>query len=338
MPQTAFTRRTALRGLVIGAAAAAAPASVNSATAVAAGRRWLSGAGDDSSSNVAFGGFGTWRGVATTYARVWADASFPEMTNIWMMDSYRDAGWTGTLDIACGGPRDGQTWTSAAKGGMDATWRSVCRTVRSKWGTLSGVHLSMAHELNGDWFPWSVDSSEIASFKRAWARWYAIVQDELVAEGKNAKVNLSLNCDTVGGLSLLKLLPDIDQFDLVGVDLYSMWPDLTTPTVWRATQDLRMKDGAPRGIEAWFDFARKIGKPLSFPEWGLNPQSQSDNPFYIQQMHRTFAAHAPANPTKPKKGQLAGEAYFNTWDQCRLFPFTKNPRAAAMYQSLKFGR
>ena len=91
-------------------------------------------------------------------------------------------------------------------------------------------------------------------------------------------------------------------------------------------------------MEAWFDFARLIGKPLSFPEWGLNPQSHSDNPFFIQQMHRTFAAHAPSDPKRPKAGQLAGEAYFNTWDQCRLWPSTSAPRAAAMYRSLNFGQ
>lgn len=338
MSQTAFSRRTALGGLLGGAVAVAAPVALAPTAARAADLRWLSGAGDDSASHVATGDFGTWRGEASTYARIWADASFRDMTSLWMMDAYRAAGWSGTLDISCGGPRDGQTWASAARGGMDATWRGVCRTVLAKWGKLSAVHLSMAHELNGTWYPWSVDSSEVTSFRTAWARWYDIVQDELVTEGKNARVNLNLNCDTTGDVSVRKLLPDTDAFDLLGVDFYSMWPDLTGSAIWSSSKNAVTKDGSPRGVEAWFDFAESLGKPLSFPEWGLNPQSHSDNPFFIQQMHRTFGSHAPADPNRPKAGQLAGEAYFNTWDQCRLWPNTDNPRAAAMYRSLSFGR
>ena len=221
---------------------------------------------------------------------------------------------------------------------MDATWRATCRTIRRKWGRLSGVHLSMAHELNGTWFPWSVRNDDVGSFRSSWTRWYNIVQEELVAEGKNAKVCLSLNWDTPSSVSMLGLLPKDRHYDVLGVDLYSMYPDLTNASAWESSRLLKKRDGAPRGIQAWFDFAESQGKPLSFPEWGLNPEQRSDNPFFIRKMHSIFKANAPQDPERPGPGQLAGEAYFNTWDTCRLWPATTAPKAAAAYRDLDFGR
>ncbi|HEX8508268.1 MAG TPA: hypothetical protein VF635_02045 [Propionibacteriaceae bacterium] len=298
---------------------------------------WLSGAGDDKAVHVADGSFGRWRGEPTTYARIWADSSLRQMANVWMMDAYKTNGWTGTLDVSCGGPRDGETWATAAAGRLDATWQSTCRKIYEKWGNLTAVHISMAHELNGNWYPWSVNSTNVADFKTAWARWHQIVQTELVAKGKNAKVCLSLNSDTSSGVSMLSLIPPLEQFDILGCDFYSMWPDLTSQTLWDRNLLTKKSDGAPRGVQAWFNYAKSIGKPISFPEWALSSYALSDNPFFIERMRNIFAANAPTVPTAPGPGQLAGEAYFNVNDRCRLWPSTVVPNSAERYRELFFG-
>lgn len=334
-----FSRRTALQTAAAGAVVLHHVRSSRRETlsSTTTGIEWLSGAGDPQASGIANGGFGTWRGSQVTYARVWADASLRDMAGLWMMDAYLTAGWSGTLDIACGGPRDGYTWASAAAGGMDDIWRHQCRTVLAKWGQLSGVHLSMSHEMNGNWYPWSVNSGSTADFKTAWARWYDIVQTELVSKGKSVKVVLDLNSDTTSGLSMLSMIPDTRYFDVVGVDFYSMWPDLTTQTIWNQSLLTKKSDGAPRGIQAWFDYAKAIGKPVAFPEWGLNTQSDSDNPFFISQMRNIFAANGCMVRTLPAPGQMAGEAYFNHKARSRLWPTTSMPGSAAMYKSVVFG-
>ncbi|MGI8457681.1 MAG: glycosyl hydrolase [Propionibacteriaceae bacterium] len=330
------TRRVVLAGM-LPALAAGLGAAGPPATAAADRPRWLSGAGDPQAAHVAGGDFGRWRGDHTSFARIWADESLPTMAGVWMLDGYRAAGWTGTLDIACGGPRDGQTWSSAAAGGMDATWRATCRSVRAHWGNLRAVHLSMAHELNGSWYPWAVTRKNVTSFRNAWRRWYGIVATELVAEGKNALVCLSLNADTLSDVSVAELWPGPAYVDVLGCDFYSAWPDLTTEAEWDSHRHDTTADGSPRGIEAWFGYARSIGKPLSFPEWGLNPNLVSDNPLFVQKMRNTFAAHAGSDPHRPGPGQVAGEAYFNDRAQGRLWPSTLAPRAAARYQSLRWG-
>lgn len=301
------------------------------------GSGWLSGAGDDTTANITGGGFGNWRGSTATFARIWADASIANMQQMWMLDNYSSSGWNGTLDIACGGPRDGYTWASAASGAMDALWRQQCQLIHAKWSNLRQVHLSMAHELNGTWYPWSVDSSEVANFKTAWSRWYNIVQQELVAKGRNAKVALCFNSDNVNGVPVSTLMPPLAQVDILAVDFYSAYPDLPNLTVWNAGLNSTKADGSPRGIGSWQSYATSIGKPITFPEWGTNPHNTTDNPFFIEQMRNWFAANAPANTNSPGAGKVAGEAYFNTWTQCRLYPNTAISGSSNKYKSLSWG-
>lgn len=335
MAQMRVSRRSVLGGIAAGLAGAAGLGEI--AAAAPTEPRWLSGVGDPVVANVVDGGFGRWRGAPCTYARIWADASLRDMGEIWGLDRYTAGGWTGTLDIACGGPRDGLSWRDAAEGRMDAIWTRQCSRIREGWGQLDSVHLSMAHELNGNWYPWSVTAGDVGDFRRAWGRWYGIVQRELVAKGKRAKVCLNLNADTVPGVSVRALLPDAATFDVLGCNFYSMWPDLRTQADWDAQKRTTKGDGSPRGLEAWHSFAASIGKPLSFPEWGVNPQSHSDNPFFVQQMNAFFTSHAPQDARDPAPGEIAGEAYFNTWATCQLWPTSEVPGSAGRYRALRWG-
>jgi hypothetical protein len=307
------------------------------------GTVWLSGAGDDNATNTAGGGFGTWRGEPATYARMWADASLAAMSGMDMMFPYKNANWYGVLDIANGGPRDGQTWATAATGGMDSMWRSQCQKIHANWWpNLQGVHLSMAHEMSGNWYPWSVNASNVAAFKTAWKRWHGIVQEELVSKGRNAKVVMSYNFDTTSDISVQTIDPGVAYYDIVGVDFYNMWwggtaaSGLNDQTTWN--NNLNAMDGtSPKGIKSWFDYAASLGKPLSIPEWGLSPQAYVDSPFFITTFRNYIATKAPVNAFNPGAGRLAGDSYFNTWPQCRLWPTTSAPNAAAAYRTAKWG-
>jgi hypothetical protein len=308
------------------------------------GTTWLSGAGDDNALQTADGAFGMWRGEPATYARMWADASTEAMRGLDMMFPYRDTDWTGVLDIACGGPgRGGGSWATAATGAMDSTWRYQCQKIHANWWPhLAQVHLSMAHEMSGNWYPWSVNSGNVAHFKTAWRRWYGIVQEELVSKGRNAKVVVSYNFDTTADVSVQTIDPGTAYYDIVGVDFYNMWwgggpgSGLNDQTAWNNNLNA-MKGSSPRGIGAWFSYASSVGKPLSIPEWGLSPQAYVDSPFFITTMRNYLATKAPADAYAPAAGKLAGDAYFNTWPECRLYPMTSVPNAAAAYRAARWG-
>lgn len=297
------------------------------------GVAWLSGVADNADTLLKWGSF---RGSPATYARVWADSDMSNMLQLPAMQAVTSIGWTGVLDLACGGPSD---WASAATGGWDANWRTQCRKALSLWGNLKQLHLSMAHEFNNG-YGWQVSQGEQANFKKAWARWYGIVQEELVAKGKDARVVLSCNSDTNSGWTIADGLPDPAHIDIIGDDSYNFWPSTNTQAAWDANKSL-WKNGTPRGVQAWIDFAKSIGKPISFPEWGLAPSGPFavDSPFYVQKMNEVFRSIAPVDPYNPGPGKLAGEAWFNAWSgHGQIYPTaTSAAESRAAYVGLRWG-
>jgi len=311
-----------------------APVIVVPPTTDTKGIAWLSGVSDTWDRAQ---GWEKFRGTPLTYMRVWSDSDRFNMLNLPSMADVTRGGYKGTLDLACGGPSD---WGDAASGGFDGVWRQQCRQAYTLWGGLRELHLSPAHEFNNG-YEWKVDASEQANFRKGWARFYSIVQEELVERGKNAKVFLSCNSDTNSGWRIDGGLPDPEYIDGIGVDFYSMWPPLDSQAAWDANLDT-WKGGTPRGIRAWKDFAKQIKKPISFPEWGLNPSqpnNPTDNPFFIRAMYDFFRSIAPVDAYKPGPGELAGEAYFNAWtDHGQFLPQSSSaPKSRDAYLALKWG-
>jgi beta-mannanase len=227
------------------------------------------------------------------------------MQSVGMMDAYRS--FPGTLDIGCGGPQGGQTWASAAVGGMDTVWRNQMASIHAKWGSLAGVQLSMAHELNGNWYPWSATSGQQANLVAAWRRFYGIVQSDLVAKGRNAKVTMNYNAEDIGAPDRTSYWPGDAYVDIVGVDAYDGLGN------HEAT------------LPGWVAFAKSHNKPISFPEWGLNPNVAADNPGFITRMNAFFRNNA---------AMLAGEAYFNEKEATLS---TAVPQSRAQYAALSWG-
>jgi hypothetical protein len=323
-----------------------------------AGTVWLSGAGDDNANNTAGGGFGSWRGESATFARAWMDASADAMIGMDMMMAYKTSNWNGVLDLAIGGPGRVGSWALAASGGsfgvtiggvqttktMDDIWRMQCQKINANWWpNCKGIHLSMGHELSGNWYPWSVNSGNVTQFKAGWKRWYNIVQEELVSKGRNVKVVLCYNFDTVADISVQQIDPGAAYYNVLGVDFYNMWwggsaaSGLNTQATWDANLDA-MDGASPKGIRSWFNYAASIGKPLSIPEWGTSPQATVEAPLFVTNMRNFFASKAPVDAYNPAAGKIAGESYFNTWDQCRLYPTTSLPTTASTYRNLVWGK
>jgi hypothetical protein len=292
---------------------------------------WLSGACCEEAAN---GSFGNWRGEPVTIATTWGDTDAANQTYMWGMDIYTN--WNQGLDIAPGFIAKGtsENMAGAASGAYEGRWRQAMANVRAKWGQKKVMYIRPAHEMNGNWYPWSVTPANVNDFKRAWVRYYNIIQQELVQKGYNAKVVINFNKDPVSSVPTEQMWPGDQYVDVVGVDFYDMWPSYPNQAAWDA--DFMATENGPRGLGTWQQFARSHGKPLSFPEWGANPGSLSDNPFYIQKMHQFFTANAGTGP-----GQVLYEIYFNTNAngvyKGAIYPSTLVPNAAAMYRSLTFG-
>lgn len=239
------------------------------------------------------------------------------------------------MDAGPGGFRNDRDWDTAANGGYDEHWNIMAAKLDSMWSKFACVHLAMFHECNGTWYPWSINDS--AKFRAAWKRYANIFRTKL--SQRNLKIVLTLNSENNCGIPIDDYLPDAADFDLLGVDLYD-FPRLDTQEKW----DVNTKEwrgNGPYGFQAWVEYAKKINKPICFPEWGVSPDRERtpfDNPFYIEKMHESFKSIAPVDPNKPGVGQLAGEAYFNEYPtHCQLYPDTPVPNAAEKYKSLSWG-
>jgi hypothetical protein len=288
---------------------------------------WHSGASGRSAID---GSFGTWRGKPVQVIAIWGDTSAREQTEI---SALREVdGFTGDVDVAVGGLAPGESWAKAAEGAYSDRWRQAARTIAAhRSGSAGTTYVRFAHELNGDWFTWKVNSGNVEAFKSAWRSFHDILAEEYPA----AKLVFSPNNGTHSDVTVSDMYPGDDVVDVIGVDFYDGWPAIEDQSDWDEALYATDEGDQPRGVGAWLRFAEAHGKPLSFPEWGLR---KGDHPAFIKGMHDFLTANA-ARPGQVG-GKVVYDAYFDIAHE-RNTGFTltgsANPQAARMYRSLVWG-
>ncbi|MFC9063267.1 glycoside hydrolase family 26 protein [Streptomyces sp. NPDC057074] len=108
--------------------------------------------------------------------------------------------------------------------------------------------------------------------------------------------------------------PGDETVDIIGMDSYDQPRGMTF--------DEQVKE--PYGLQAHVDFAKKHGKPVSYPEWGLF--RNGDNADYMRRMLAWMDEHKPVYNT------VTDYCPHGVW-QC-----DDNPRSTAVYRSVLFGR
>ncbi|MFJ9715128.1 glycoside hydrolase family 26 protein [Streptomyces sp. NPDC101213] len=108
--------------------------------------------------------------------------------------------------------------------------------------------------------------------------------------------------------------PGDDTVDVVGMDSYDQPSGISF--------DEQVTE--PYGLQAHVDFARRHGKPVSYPEWGLF--RNGDNPEYMRRMLAWMDEH------KPLYNTVTDYCPHGVW-QC-----AKNPRASEVYRAVLSGR
>ncbi|MEV0633458.1 glycosyl hydrolase [Streptomyces sp. NPDC050619] len=108
--------------------------------------------------------------------------------------------------------------------------------------------------------------------------------------------------------------PGDDTVDIIGMDSYDQPSGLSF--------DRQVSE--PYGLQEHVDFAKRHGKPVSYPEWGLF--RNGDNPEYMRRMLAWMDEH------KPLYNTLTDYCPHGVW-QCG-----KNPKASEVYRSVLFGR
>ena len=98
---------------------------------------------------------------------------------------------------------------------------------------------------------------------------------------------------------------------LVGPDYYNFWPATLTDVEWNTNLYAQSKQGWPRGVGAWLNWAKSIGRPLCLGEWAL--MTKNTNPDGSRPASRRLgqpgvhqeACSTSARPTPPTSASSA---------------------------------
>jgi len=162
---------------------------------------------------------------------------------------------------------------------------------------LGDAILRPAWEFNGGWMPWRVTNAKEAELFAEY--WRQIVKTMRAVPGAE---NLHFNWNPNIGYQSYppdKSWPGDEYVDSIGLDIYDdgYIPD-TYPFPEGASEEeieARRKKvwdfhlNSQYGLRWWSKFARKHGKPLAIPEWGVNIKKDGkgglDNVLFVEGMH-----------------------------------------------------
>ncbi|WP_432565028.1 glycoside hydrolase family 26 protein [Kineococcus sp. SYSU DK003] len=282
---------------------------------------WLSGASGNPD------GIAKLRGAEAEVATTWANGGTNGIDVPQLQDGgeYSQANWNKSLIVSVSPFEEGGSWAKAAAGDYDANWKKQLTNIKNGWGERDGeLFVSLAWELNGNWFAWSVTAGETDDMRAAWSR-YRKLQKEILPQ---ALLTLTMNRESNGYDGNSADLIVKGDLDVYGVDYYNHYPYAATTAEFEAGLNERDGGGGPKGLEAHRQEAEDAGVPMALPEWNGSAKN-GDSPDFIEGMYEEFAQHAG-----PGAGQVVAETIFeidkddNNW---ALLGDTRMPKSAAAY-------
>jgi hypothetical protein len=185
------------------------------------------------------------------------------------------------------------------------------------------VRLGWEANIGSDSHPWGIDGmAEVPAYKECFRR----AVRALRSAAPSLRIEWAIS--KRGTVPALLTYPGNDVVDVWGFHYYDSGPKKTTQEIWDRYVAAGKPDD-PWGIAAFLTEARKHGKKMSVPEWGVwdraDMPGDPDNPRYIENMYRFFKANA---------AHIAYENYYNRPAVHQLFPSERFPKARATYQDL----
>ncbi|PRY17924.1 glycosyl hydrolase [Kineococcus rhizosphaerae] len=213
------------------------------------------------------GDFNRWTGTKLGLYATWADNG-----KVWGIDTPgseygRDSvARLGDYDLDIATQHRIANW---ANPGIDANLEATFREIKSKWGDRKGhVYVRPFHEMNGNWYNWSVrNPSDAANFVKYWRtvvhpKWTSVMGDD-----DRFHLVWSPNRDTSTSVDVRTMFPGAQYVDAIGVDYYD-FSRADDDAKWAAEVD-KTQNGGPVGIGAWDAFAQSQGVPWYLPEYGV---------------------------------------------------------------------
>jgi hypothetical protein len=214
---------------------------------------------------------------------------------------------------------------ACGKGSFDAFFRQFGGLLVQAGAGSAILRLGWEANIGSGSHAWGIDTAaDIPAYVKCFRR--AAAQLKLTAPG--VKIEWTNAKASSLPVSDLAANPGDDVTDLWGLHYYDANAQFKTQQAWD-TFYVQTRLGGPQGFGTWLAEAKKRGKKLGVPEWGVWSRqisaAEADNPLYIQNMYKTFKANAAT---------IAYENYYNCPLVHRLHPDTQFPKASARYLKL----
>lgn len=251
-------------------------ADVRAAHGPAAGRS-VHGVYRGGSDPAAVAAFERWRGAEVDYVldfvagESWGTIGNPS----WVANRWAGSGYTVVYSVPMLPPGPFSLADGAA-GRYDQHWRNFGRTMVA--ADQGDAILRLGWEMNGHFFPWAAPGKE-----RHFAAYFRRIVDQLRAvPGTDFRFDWAPLAGSQQG-DVEAMYPGDGHVDFIGLDAYDLAHGRgdNAEERWETTRTQRY------GLEWQRDFARRRGKPMSIPEWGVTGQWKDafgDNPDYIRRM------------------------------------------------------
>jgi hypothetical protein len=284
--------------------------------------------------------FGVYKGSNPAYVQAF-EAWVPRQVEVLNLHFDKTRGWNGWIqphwlkdfqgrDIAALVPpfpnNVSGSLEAAARGDYDAYYAAAARNLIS-YG-YGDAHIILAHEFNGDWYPWTATNGAASTYIAAWRRFVTVFRSQT---GAAFKFNWTLLIGRQQMSDPTAAYPGDEYVDIIGMDVYDQdWEFKPSQGgdwyVKRWNKFLTM----PYGLNWLVSFAKARNKGISLPEWGLttvasNSLGGGDNPYFVQALHDWMHAN----------GVVYHAYHDSTWyDGDHFLEGNNFPNAAALYRQL----
>jgi hypothetical protein len=194
-----------------------------------------------------------------TGGRNWADMDPAwQFTGNYLGTSGHDLNWSLRMVPDDGGV---QAYRDAAAGKFHDTYVGWAKTILAHDDGSDPIYVRFAHELGGDWFPWTqAAKQDPAAFKAAW--------EDITEAFRGVSDRFKIVFDTASDREFDPefFYPGDHVVDVIARDIYAnpQWSSYDVNKAWQwYTHDM------PNGLQDLADFAGKHGKPMAIPEWGV---------------------------------------------------------------------
>lgn len=183
-----------------------------------------------------------------------------------------------------------------AAGEYDAYWKTFGQNLVDS-GLGSSI-IRIGWEMNGDWYETHyVGESE--DLRAAWKDYFRRMVKAMEVEGSNFEIDFNIAEGPQDSVSIDELYPGDEYVDVIGIDVYDSYISPIDPGArWQA------KDEKVNSVSAVVAFAAAHDKPVSFPEWAMVAEGETDgggdSPDFVNQIADVVAS-----------SNVRYQAYFN---------------------------